>query len=156
MKRFWLVVTCAACLLVSPRDGLPHGMRCTRIADAVGIRAEYDDGRPVAAGAVTVYAPHSPDQPLITGTTDSHGRFFFVADTGGTWQVTVRDNMGHQASASVSVGGNTTPEPQSLTPFGRLGGIVIGMSILFGLFGLFALFRRSRPAASSSAVGRDD
>lgn len=80
--------------------GLPlaaqaHGAHIqSRTASAVEIQASYDSGEPMAEAQVQVYAPGAPQTPVFTGVTDEAGRYVFVPDQPGDWEIAVRQ-AGH-------------------------------------------------------------
>ena len=88
---------------------------------------------------VEVYRPGDAEGAFHTGTTDPLGRFAFVPDTTGTWRVIVDDGMGHVAEIEVGVGAVTTVRGD---PSNRMDGVIVGVSVIFGLFGLAALVHR--------------
>ncbi len=120
-----------------------HGVRCVRLEGAIGIRAEYDNGEPIASAAVTVYEPGNDEQPWLSGTTDEKGSFFFVPNANGDWTVRIKDDQGHATSEVFSIGNHLAEEEreeptkqQSPMQF------IVAMAIIFGLFGVFSLLRR--------------
>ncbi len=92
--------------LVLPALSLAHGARIEyRVATTVEITASYDDGRPMAGGQVTVYAPDDPSTPWLTGECDEDGQFTFTPDPTkpGTWDIQVRQ-AGHGDMIHVEIG----------------------------------------------------
>ncbi len=77
---------------------------------AIQISASYDSGEPMANAQVIVFSPKNPSTPFLTSTADSQGKFAFVPDQSGTWQVQVRQ-AGHGDILIVNVA--PTPVAQS-------------------------------------------
>lgn len=73
-------------------------------AEAVQVKALFDNGEPMSGAQVAVYAPGDTSSPWVSGTTDQEGRFFFVPDAskGGSWDVEVR-KAGHGDTIEVPV-----------------------------------------------------
>ena len=125
-----------------------HGVRYDLSRQGTALRAAYDDGSPMAFCDVTVYSPNDPRDAFQTGTTDPNGGFAFLPDTNGVWRVTVDDGMGHLVEAKIEVGPESARSLDAPPPIGRLGGAVVGVSVLFGFFGLWAMFVRRRTRSS--------
>jgi len=121
---------------------LGHGAHGTRIEGAAGIEASYHGGGPMAFCDVRVYRPGDAEGAFHTGTTGPLGRFAFVPDTSGTWRVVVDDGMGHVAEIEVAVDAAMTETTLRGDPSNRMDGVIVGVSVIFGLFGLTALVRR--------------
>lgn len=85
----------------------------------IEVHARYDNGNPMGAAQVNVYAPNNPSEPWLTGTTDDDGRFTFTPDANnpGNWEVMVRQ-AGHGAMMVVPVAGAASggsPESEEAT-----------------------------------------
>jgi hypothetical protein len=135
------VALCFMCLL--PAACLGHGTECRVVLGGTAIEAVYDDGGPMAYCDVEVVRPGIPDEAFQVGSTDPLGRFAFVPDTTGTWKVTVDDGMGHLAACEIEVG----PDAIGIASEGgtdRLGGVIVGVAVIFGIFGLVALLYSRR------------
>ncbi|WP_228021926.1 carboxypeptidase-like regulatory domain-containing protein [Vasconcelosia minhoensis] len=120
---FWL-----SALLVAMAGGSPKAMAHKteleyRKAQAVQVEAVYSGGQPMSNAQVTVYAPDNPQAAWRTGTTDEQGRFTFLPDQSGTWEVRVR-KAGHGSFLTVSVEEGETEsaetEPASFSGSGWL------------------------------------
>src|SRR5208282_2688665 len=61
------------------------------------------DGKPMADAEVRVFAPGRPSRPVLTGRTDSAGKFEFSANTDGLWSAEARGGS-EIARATVRVG----------------------------------------------------
>ena len=153
MNRNRLLLSGLIVVLTVPWPCLGHGGAYEVLRDAGGIRAVYDDGSPMALCDVSVFAPDRPEEAYQTGITDPHGRFAFVPDTHGMWRVTVDDGMGHRVEAAVPVdsafGHEHEHGHEHRHAAGRLSGLVVGISVIFGLFGVLALLSRKRGAAGN-------
>jgi nickel transport protein len=115
-------------LLVAMAGGSPRAMAHKteleyRKAQAVQVEAAYSGGQPMSNAQVTVYAPNQPQDAWRTGTTDEQGRFTFLPDQSGTWEVRVR-KAGHGSFLTVSVEDGETEsaeaEPASTSGSGWL------------------------------------
>ena len=107
------------------------------------VTALYDDGEPMSYAAVEIKAPDS-DLIFQNARTDRNGRIVFRPDTPGRWQAIVHDGLGHRLALDAEVGKDPaalkklhacTP-PAGVLP-DRVGNIVVGLAIIFGLCGLF-------------------
>lgn len=70
------------------------------------------DGKPMAGAEVRVFAPGKPDRPVLTGRTDSTGKFEFPADSDGFWSAEAR-NGSEVARIMIRVGGGPPAKPPS-------------------------------------------
>ena len=93
--------------------------------------------------AVEIKAPHSKIA-FQKGRTDRNSRFMFQTDGAGRWQAIVQDGMGHRLALDVEVGKDPgAPEkvhagmPATGALSGRLGNIITGLAVIFGLCGFF-------------------
>lgn len=123
-----------------------HGAHiASRTTEAVQITATYDSGQPMAGAQVQVYAPGSPEEAFISGTTDAQGRFTFSPTGPGDWEVSVRQaGHGDIAVIPVSAGGaiaETTTASTALSPLQR--GIMAG-AVTWGCIGTALFFRRGK------------
>lgn len=122
-----------------------HGARCTVIEGGMSVEAVYHDGSPMSFCDVEVFRP-GDEEAYQVGTTDPLGRFAFVPDTTGAWTVAVDDAMGHRATEEIDVQAAGVKVGRD-AGMSRIHGVVVGVSVIFGVFGLFSLFyRRSREA----------
>lgn len=149
---YWLPVGLLA--LAAPATVQAHGAALQhRLLTGVAITAEYDSGQPMAGARITVYAPHDPATPWLTGQADERGRFSFVPDPElpGTWSVQARQT-GHGAmihiplSAAAAPGSEAVSPPpadSAATPAQRW---LMALAVVWGLVGtaLFFLSRRRR------------
>src|ERR1700676_1706460 len=80
-----------------------------------GVQWATADGKPMANAEVRVFAPGEPNRPVLTGHTDSDGKFQFGADRDGWWSAQAR--LGDEiARATVRVGGQEQKE-EPLSPY---------------------------------------
>jgi nickel transport protein len=154
--KFFLAIICSAMLIwVSPCGA--HGVDgVIEHAEGYCVTARYDDGEPMSYAAVEIKAPDS-DLAFQKGRADRNGRFMFQPDAPGRWQAIVQDGMGHRLALDVEVGqapGALEKEhggiPVSGTVSGRLGDILTGLALIFGLCGFFYGWQ----ARSSRVVGK--
>jgi hypothetical protein len=88
----------------------------------VTVQLATADGKPMANAEVRVFAPGEPNRPVITGHTDSDGKFQFGADRDGMWSVEAH-TADEIARATVRVGSQQQTEP--LSPFWLVGGLAV-------------------------------
>jgi hypothetical protein len=108
----------------------------------VSIEFATADGKPLADAEVRVFAPGKPDIPVLTGRTDSQGKFEFPADEDGFWTAEAR--AGNEiARATVRVG---TPGAQRepLSPLWLIAALLLLLVLAFGV--RVARARRRRQA----------
>ncbi|MEM9003550.1 MAG: carboxypeptidase regulatory-like domain-containing protein [Cyanobacteria bacterium P01_F01_bin.86] len=130
----------------TPAIALSHGVQIrSQATPAIQIQATYDSGEPMAGAQVQVYSPIDPENALFTGTTDEAGRYLFVPDRSGDWELSVRQ-AGHgqitvipisEAGVDPSEFTNST----GLTPLQR--GVVVG-AVIWGCVGTALYFRRGK------------
>lgn len=152
MRSILLAICFSAVMMWTVPSCRAHGLDGTvERTDGYCVTAQYDDGEPASYAAVEIKAPDA-DIVFQKGRTDRNGRFMFQPDGPGRWQAIVQDGMGHRLPLNVEVGGDPgTPEqvhagmPVSVAPPSRLGNILAGLAIIFGLCGFFYGWRaRSR------------
>lgn len=134
------------CLLCHPPAAYSHAVRgAVSQQNGMQVRALYDGGDPMTYAAVEV--KHADDDlPFQTGRTDRNGRFMFLPDKAGKWQVQVTDGMGHRLSLSVEVDPDLAlNKRQANRPGedgpGRYAKALTGVAIIFFIFGLFFWWR---------------
>lgn len=110
-------------------------------AQGILVSAGYDDGEPMSYAEVEIIGPNS-EIPFQKGRTDRNGMFMFRPDLTGLWQIVVLDGMGHRLAleweiADVNNGFKAaTPMKMVSREASPPQGIIMGMSIIFGLFGI--------------------
>ena len=109
---------------------------------AVIVELRYGDGSPFSYETAEVYRP-AESVPFLAGRTDVNGRLAFVPDRPGDWRVRAFSEDGHGGDFTVAAVAEGGSSPSS-AGFGEVGGLAVGLSILFGLFGLWSLFIRKR------------
>jgi nickel transport protein len=119
---------------------------------AVLVLARYGEGAPAADARVTVLSPEEGGRTHQTGRTDRRGRFAFLPDRPGTWQVVVDDGLGHRAVARLAVAEGFGESAALSTP--SSGGLplalrwALGVALIAGLtLGLWALGGRGGTAS---------
>jgi nickel transport protein len=138
-----------------------HGahLSWTARGDSIEVRAEFDDGSPMAGAQVAVFSTEDPVNPCMTGETDVSGCFAFLPDGDSVeaWDVQVR-LAGHggmvrvyRTSATADTGEEGAPGSGS-DRFTTLQLLVMAVCVVWGLTGT-ALYFRSR---SRGADGGDD
>jgi nickel transport protein len=109
---------------------------------AVIVELRYGDGSPFSYESAEVYRPGEA-VPFLAGRTDANGRMAFVPDRAGDWRVRAFSEDGHGGDFTVAAAGDAgTSTPAA--GLGTVGGLAVGLSILFGLFGLWSLFLRKK------------
>ena len=98
------------------------------------------DGKPLANAEVQVFAPGDPKTPVITGRTNTEGKFVFEADRDGFWSAEAH-SADQVARVMVRVGGEAQQPQSRVSPL-----LVIGMlAILLAVAIWYRLLRaRSR------------
>jgi nickel transport protein len=109
---------------------------------AVIVELRYGDGSPFSYETAEVYRP-AESVPFLAGRTDANGRLAFVPDRPGDWRVRAFSEDGHGGDFTVAAAAEGGSSPSS-AGLGEIGGLAVGLSILFGLFGLWSLFVRKR------------
>jgi len=109
---------------------------------AVIVELRYGDGSPFSYESAEVYRP-GETVPFLAGRTDANGRLAFVPDRAGDWRVRAFSEDGHGGDFTVAA----APESGAAAPsagLGAVGGLAIGLSVIFGVFGIWSLFVRRR------------
>ena len=109
---------------------------------AVIVELRYGDGSPFSYESAEVYRP-AETVPFLAGRTDANGRLAFVPDRAGDWRVRAFSEDGHGGDFTVAA----APEGGAAAPsagLGTVGGLAVGLSVLFGVFGIWSLFVRRR------------
>jgi len=134
-------------ILLIAGQGWAHGVRgVIDPRQAACILAEYDDGEPMSYARVEIMAPGSK-LPFQSGRTDRNGRFCFLPDVPGNWQLDTSDAMGHKLRISSTVDENMIPSAGDETGMNRGGPgarsirIVDGLAVIFGSAGILAWWR---------------
>lgn len=70
---------------------------------AIPLEFFYSTGEKMSYREARVFSPKDEKFAVQSGRTDEEGRFAFVPDCSGDWRVIVRDEEGHQCTASISV-----------------------------------------------------
>lgn len=108
MKRLLLAVVMGLVLMGFPAQAWAHQVETFYTLDnQLEFQSLFSSGEPFVGATVTIYAPNNPDEPWMTTTTDSEGRFAFLPDESipGDWQVDIEDeNKSHADYWTVPVG----------------------------------------------------
>ncbi len=159
------VAAAVAVALTPPGPAAAHGVGWQREADgaAVALSFAYTGGEPLAFAAVTVQRPENDAPVHQAGRADRAGRFAFVPDRPGAWQVEADDGMGHRLRAVVqvvppgrSVSGLSDPGmpgsgPADAPPAPAAVLVALGFSLIANLFGGWFLWLRRRTAGRQPA-----
>lgn len=116
---------------------------------ATVVAFEYSGAGPVADAAYRVLGPGST--PFQSGRSDGLGRVAFVPDRPGEWRVELRDASGHEAVATLVVGGDRSVPADA--PWGRwllLASLGVNAALGFWLWEA----RRERPAVETVGAPR--
>jgi uncharacterized GH25 family protein len=116
MKRIALIL---AVILVLPGMTFSHGVDVSKISapETVVVEFMYSTGEPMAFVDIKVYPPSTPKVTIIESYTDRNGRFIFIPDEAGEWNVEAADDMGHLGSITVQAGADSV----SIIPAGVSG-----------------------------------
>lgn len=106
---------------------------------AVIVELRYGDGSPFGYESAEVYRP-AESIPFLAGRTDANGRLAFVPDQAGDWRIKAFSEDGHGGDFTLATGEGGTAAPSA--GLGTLGGLAVGLSLLFGIFGVWSLFLR--------------
>jgi len=125
-----------------PGQALAHDLqREIGEGEAVVIRLFYGDGSEFAFESYELY--HAGEEvPFQVGRTDFLGRVVFLPDRAGTWRIKAYSEDGHGADFSFTTGAEGGIRESSRPLLGRHLGIVVGISVIFGVFGVVALWMR--------------
>lgn len=115
------------------------------------ITAQYSDGEPMSWSEVRITAPDA-DIEFQNGRTDRNGRFMFLPDVQGAWNVVVQDGMGHRLALDVAVADEGASVPEQVRDISHVGhgktnrtaNILAGLGIIFGLYGFFYGWKAGR------------
>ena len=149
-------------LFVCSSTGMAHGINLHVVERSVSVEVTHEDGSPLQEGEAKVYAPLNTDQPFLHGKTDEDGHFTFFPDSTGVWRVVVGDSMGHAVTRNVTVASSsehTTKHDHPITSdhdhkaghdhyFSRLQGVIVGLSVIFGIWGLVSMSRSCKATAT--------
>ena len=144
----WLLCFLSLLLMThAPTICRAHGVEgYVEMAAGASVKANYDDGEPMAYAAVEVM-PAGAKLAFQTGRTDRNGYFIFRPDGPGLWQVVINDGMGHRLALEYEVAADpdaapvaaesTPPPPVHVDGSTRALKIVTGLAVIFGLCGFF-------------------
>ena len=128
----------------------------------IELHAEYDDGEPMAYSRIEVFHAEE-ERPFQSGATDRNGRFLFLPDSTGRWEITVCDGDGHVLVLETNLNeelpslqsdtrqdkedaGRTSSEVGSRkngTSFpSHFQGAIVVTSLIFGMIGVYSLIVR--------------
>jgi len=148
----WLFAALVGLFCASPAFAHRMLLTCAAEKDRVRVEVFFDDDTP--AQEVTVSVTDSNQKPIAEGKTDEHGVWTFAKPAEGSYTVKA-SGVGHSATESLSVGGDTvaeaatsTPPRDELTrtPWLKVG---IGLCVIAGLCVLVVLIRKANSAPNS-------
>jgi hypothetical protein len=139
LAKYGFAMTCWLLLFFSV--GVGHKAHIRTIEGGIVIEAFYDDANPMSSCKVQVTSP-SDSTYLLSSTTDEHGRFAFVPDCDGIWKITVSDGIGHLAKLNLKIEEGDINTNRENNETVRFSGLIVGISVIFGLFGVFVLFSK--------------
>lgn len=142
--HFHIARVLPAALLMLPSVGLAHGTNLEWAErNGVEVKACFDNGQPLQAAEVTVFSPADPSAPWAEAITDSTGRYFFVPDTAGTWDVRVRKG-GHGGMVHIRVDSTlSAPIPEGgSTRYSTIQTVIMAACVIWGFVGTAFFFRR--------------
>jgi len=137
----WLIIL----FLFLKCDVFAHGVEgeIKYLQGVVLVTAAYDSGEPMSYAKIEIYAPDS-DIKFQLGRTDRNGRFAFVPDVPGVWQIVVSDNLGHrlELSSNVTMSSSSIKERNVTKSTLSSKGLFVSREIaaLLGVFMIFGLF----------------
>lgn len=146
------VLGLAVALTLGPAgDARAHALlvETQRTGDAI-IVTVGDPAGPRTDVGVTVIGPQDGGTTHQKGATDRRGRFVFLPDAPGEWQVVIDDGFGHRSVARVIVDseglGTIDKTDSGLAALGTLPRLLVGLSWIAGISGIafYALARRDR------------
>jgi hypothetical protein len=127
-------------LLLSLSPGAAFSLFGTR---EVTTQFATQDGKPLANADVRVFAPGDSKSPVVTGRTDSEGKFVFEADRDGFWSA---EAHGADQVARVMIRVGEEAQPQTVfSPFLIIGILAVLAAIAIWYRLLRARTRRRRP-----------
>jgi len=115
---------------------LGHGIQVTAFQDGIGIEVRYSNGKPMIESQVEIYSPGDRESLYQQGKTDRNGRFAFLPDTGGIWQIEVTDSQGHGVVEEIRVSGTETTQIEHNVQFRTWQKLLIGLGVISGITGI--------------------
>ncbi|MBE9138285.1 carboxypeptidase regulatory-like domain-containing protein [Nodosilinea sp. LEGE 07088] len=108
MRRLLVALALALALGGFPAQAWAHQVETFYTLDSqLEFQSLFSSGEPFVGATVNIYAPNNPDEPWMTTTTDSEGRFAFLPDESipGDWEVSIEDDtQSHADYWTVPVG----------------------------------------------------
>ncbi len=145
MKRLTFILILALLLLnILPLTALAHGVDFKYESNSSYlITGSYDDGSPLSAAQVSIYAPDDPQNPWGTGTSDEQGQYLFTPDLTkpGIWTVQFRQ-AGHGGNIKLDIGGQKNSS--SSTSYSTTQIVLMIIAVLWGFIGTALYFKRER------------
>lgn len=129
-----LLATWLFCLTPSPAEAHSVVMRQTQ-SQATLATTEYAGGEPMAFAKVRVIDPQGNTYQV--GNADALGRFAWLPDHPGPWQVVMEDGMGHRGELTINT--DQTDALQHAPPTGTLHDVPLLYRVMWGLSIIFCI-----------------
>ena len=94
----------------------------------VTVQFATHDGKPMVNAEVQVFAPGDAKTPVITGRTDTEGKFVFAADQDGFWSAEAK-GADQVARVMIRVGGEAQQSQSRISPFLVIGALAILLAL---------------------------
>lgn len=126
-----LVVT--GIVLATATTGMAHGMNYSILESqsAVVFQAQFSNGEPMSYSAVVINDPTGREHQ--SGLTDAQGRFAFIPESKGKWQVAVDGGMGHRLAFDMEAGADIAEIKAAKSPQWLYALIGLSLTINLGL-----------------------
>lgn len=145
MKRLTLILILALLWVnILPLTVLAHGVEFKYESNSSYlITGFFDDGSPLSAAQVTIYAPDDPKKPWGTGISDEQGQYLLTPDLTkpGIWTVQFR-KAGHGGTINLDIGGQMGSS--SSTAYSTTQIVLMVIAVLWGFVGTALYFKRER------------
>lgn len=139
-RVFLLTVTLVALFLFTASASVAFDLFATHEVTA---QFATPDGKPMANAEVQVFAPGGSKEPVLTGRTDTNGKFVFDADRDGFWSAEAH-GADQVVRIMIKVGGETRPQSR-ISPFFVIGLLAILLAVAVWYRLLRIRSRRPRP-----------
>jgi hypothetical protein len=93
------------------------------------------DGKPMSDAAVRVFAPSDLKTPVVTGHTDSQGKFVFDAASDGMWTAEAHTST-EVARVMIRVGAGAPQQRTRVSPYIVIGGLIVLLALAWWYRGL--------------------
>ena len=151
--RFLLETFCIIVFVHWASVALAHGVIGKIGRGGIVIEATYDTTEPMNYAKVRVTPPNSKKAYQV-GNTDRNGRFCFIPDSVGEWDIEVTDGLGHRLKMSVPVDeqlkiASVDKHDRNISQFvHRYERALTGVCLVFGFTGIFLWWTTKRRRSS--------